>query len=1108
MLLLGAKRVEDKSALRSGSKKVCDMQTAGKPKDRETTVDAVHASTTTISRTRRPHRASSYSLMTVLSPPSARLPPIRRIHEHSVDVLESLLKYLRAIYNPPVRGTRRSGRKAVASSDLETACTVMLDAWDADFEGEDKNDSNNKDVYAALTSNPPLFALAAMGSEDELTYREAMAGPEREQWMKAMQEELEHIEKMDTYELVELPGDANVVGTVWARRKKHDENNCVVKYKARLCAQGFSQVYGVDYTQMSSPMARLSSFQLVLALAAANNWEIHQMDFKNAYLNGDLNEMIYMRQPPGFEDPNGPQLVWHLRKALYGLKQAELQWYRKVCALMDKISLTRSNFDPGIFYLLSEGVVIIIIIHVDNCTLVTNSSCLMVAFKAQLATRKISLSQRAYIDTLLVRFCMTDVNPLTIPADSHANLFAYDLTDEEHGTMRQKPYAQLIRSLMYAAIGTRPDIAFIVSTLACFMSDPALIHWEATKHVLHFLKGTRDHSLILGSIPNDLVGYKDADWAPQAHRHLISGFVFLLNGGAISWRSFKQPMIALSSTEAEYITASDAAQEAIWLHSLLAELTSPPSGPTLLEFEGKGRLSAKAGVLGVRERLFIFVGDYLLNLAAMRQPERPARCRQRQRLPCPHETHRHTLSSHSRACRQQHNHPPLLPYHEDGRGHTDEGATSTASPGFVVCPRLASGLRGSVGVQALTHAGCVSGVYAHRLSLSGISLSIVLLVSFHRSHIPPPLINGASVVPFTEAPFCPSFPYHRLVTIIIGVQCSFKQHAGIRGDLKWDLSESSLSTLGDGGNIPTITEAARAIELGGLSFTYGLNYITDIGTLAATVALAISDTVGLLHPTHNVPAMLQEASLITQELAEFEEAFVNYSGQAGKLICIDPCPPIQILGSLDQSPQLEVQNASDPRGGLVQADQVVLDVEASAVSVLTQCTRALPAFRIPMRNVVRLHNHHLHMPSTHCTTTSGTGSAIEANTRALSAVQDPVQPAAAAPKTSDVPDVHAPMDVCTSLNEGLLEYLDDHYAAAATELEELFCVPPPYGIAYREVLHWVRMGSLKNYHHACKHVAISTHYNDLQHANSLAEAEMDMLAVLSALCGSERLPTI
>lgn len=142
-----------------------------------------------------------------------------------------------------------------------------------------------------------------------------------------------------------------------------------------------------------------------------------------------------------------------------------------------------------------------------------------------------------------------------------------------------------------------------------------------------------------------------------------------------------------------------------------------------------------------------------------------------------------------------------------------------------------------------------------------------------------------------------------------------------------DLSDSSLSTLGDGGDIPTITEAARAIELCGFFFAYGLDYITDIGTLAATVAPAISDTVDLSHPTQNVPALLQEASLITQELAEFEEAFVDYSGQAGELVCIDPCPPMQILGSLDLSPQLEVQNASDPCGGLVQADQVVLDVE-------------------------------------------------------------------------------------------------------------------------------------------------------------------------------------
>ncbi|KAL7277987.1 hypothetical protein ACG7TL_007940 [Trametes sanguinea] len=313
------------------------------------------------------------------------------------------------------------------------------------------------------------------------------------------------------------------------------------------------------------------------------------------------------------------------------------------------------------------------------------------------------------------------------------------------------------------------------------------------------------------------------------------------------------------------------------------------------------------------------------------------------------------------------------------------------------------------------------------------------LMAHHLAHNPSTTLQGS------DSPFGPASGPEHLTEVSSqtqpGATRPTTQASEVISDA--DLSDSSLSTLGDGGDIPTITEAARAIEL---------------------LAPAISDTVDLSHPTQNVPALLQEASLITQELAEFEEAFVDYSGQAGEL--------------------LEVQNASDPCGGLVQADQVVLDVEVSAVSVPMQRTRALPAFRIPTRNLARLHRPHLHMPSTHCATTSGPESAIdsEANTRALSAVQDPVQPAAAAPSLP----VRNKSSTEVQTAAGLVQ-----------------------SVTVTDIVQWARMGSLKNYRHARKRVAnLYTLRHDLQRANSLAEAEMDMLAALSALCGSERLPTI
>ena len=381
------------------------------------------------------------------------------------------------------------------------------------------------------------------------------------------------------------------------------------KYKARVCAQGFSQIPGVDFGQTSSPTARLSSLRFILALAAAQDWEIHQIDFKNAYLNGDLDEEIYMKQPPGFEEPGREDWVCKLLKAIYGLKQAGRQWYLKVKELFEGLGLQRCEYDQGVFYLHLPELNIIVAIHVDDCTLVTNTKAVMERFKAEIASRfeisdlgeakwllgfeirrdrrarTISLSQGSYIDTLISRFNLIDANPTTTPLDPHSDLFL-PITDSMRQEMRHKPYSQLVGSLMYAAICTRPDIAYSTSTLAQFMSDPSPTHWEAAKRVLRYLKGTKDLALTFGGELTDLVGFTDADWGSQAHRHSISGSVFMFCGGAISWSSRKQPLVALSSTEAEYIAASDAARELIWLRNLISEITLPITNSTVLFCDG------------------------------------------------------------------------------------------------------------------------------------------------------------------------------------------------------------------------------------------------------------------------------------------------------------------------------------------------------------------------------------------------------------------------------------------------------------------------------------------------------------------------------------------
>ena len=469
-----------------------------------------------------------------------------------------------------------------------------------------------------------------------------MKGSERDEWTEAERDEIKTIRDMGTYTLTRrLPG-TNVISCTWVLKKKCDANNKVVKLNAQLCAQGFSQVLGVDYTKTAAPTACTSSIRYILTLAAKYDWEIHQIDFKNAYLNGQLDEKIYMRQPPSFIELGKEDWVWKLHKALYGLKQAGRQWYKKVCELFSDLGLTRCENDQAVWYTFLPDLAVIVGIHVDDCIIVANSvkvvhSLLdeiasqheivrlgpvnwLLGFKVERDRSKgiLTISQAAYIDTILSRFGMAEANPVSTPLDPNTTLFAYELTDDIRKEMKSHSYAQIVGSLMYASTGTRPDISYTVSTLARFMADPHPIHFDAAKRVLRYLKGTKDLRLTFGLNDDGLVGYTDADWASQAHRHSISGSVFLVSGGAISWSSRKQPIVALSTTEAEYIAASDACRELLWLRALSSELNVSFDSSTILHCDNQSAIKvAKNGLLHARTKhidiRYHFIHETLLN---------------------------------------------------------------------------------------------------------------------------------------------------------------------------------------------------------------------------------------------------------------------------------------------------------------------------------------------------------------------------------------------------------------------------------------------------------------------------------------------------------------
>jgi hypothetical protein len=321
------------------------------------------------------------------------------------------------------------------------------------------------------------YAMAAEISDAEAleprSLAEAKRRPDWPLWEKAIYEELATLKEMGTYELVEPPADANIVGSKWVFRMKKDAGGTVVRYKGRLVAQGFSQVPGVNYFNTFAPVAKLASIRTVLAMAAHLDLELHQIDIKGAYLNGELTsrEQIYMKQPPGYPAPNSTGQVWHLRKTLYGLKQSGRRWYHKLVEiLVEHLGFTRCDVDQAVFFRHEGRNLIIILVHVDNCTIAATTITLILNFKKKISEHveitdlgelhwllgieirrdrerhSIHLSQCSYIDSIIRRYNLQDLKPVSTPMETNLRLSSSQSpsTTAEFAQMRDIPYHEAV----------------------------------------------------------------------------------------------------------------------------------------------------------------------------------------------------------------------------------------------------------------------------------------------------------------------------------------------------------------------------------------------------------------------------------------------------------------------------------------------------------------------------------------------------------------------------------------------------------------------------------------------------------------------------------------
>ena len=325
--------------------------------------------------------------------------------------------------------------------------------------------------------------------------------------------------------------------------------------------------------------------------------ELHQLDVKTAFLNGELaeDERVFITQPQGYESGTG--LACHLNKTLYGLKQAPRAWHERLFTELEAIGFKASDADPGLFIYNGKSSNTYLLVYVDDI-LITASSLeavstvkerLMATFDARdlgevnhylgmkiirdRGSRTISMSQELMVREIVEQFGLSDAKTMSTPLSLSIKLNAEDgdLLDTE-----VYPYSQLVGKLMYLMVCTRPDIAYAVGVLSRYMSKPRLPHWQAAKGVVRYLAGTADYSLTFTGGDLSLTGYCDADYAGDTDtRRSTTGYVFVLGGGAITWQSKRQQTVAASTTEAEYMAAAAAVKEGLWLRKLLIDLSIP-----------------------------------------------------------------------------------------------------------------------------------------------------------------------------------------------------------------------------------------------------------------------------------------------------------------------------------------------------------------------------------------------------------------------------------------------------------------------------------------------------------------------------------------------------
>ena len=463
--------------------------------------------------------------------------------------------------------------------------------------------------------------------------REVERSPYREHFLVAMDKEMASITEHDTFELVKRPEDGvNIVSCKWVFDVKADKDGFVHvdRFKARLVARGFSQQYGVDYTETYSSAVRFKALRVLYAVCAIRGYTLELMDVNSAYLNAPLQERVYMAQPDGYivRGSGGVVYVWLLKKSLYGLRQSGRRWAEHLTAFLLSIGFTRCKSDPGVYTRESaSGRPILIAVYVDDIPSAFDEAdraeweeikrqfavkysikflgeadwLLNMRITRDRSNKLLWIDQQSYIEDMLEEVGLEEGHGVDHPgAQGEMTKADCPSTPEQQAQMRGVPYRRFVGLLLWLALTYRPDIAHAVNVAAQFSQNPGATHWRAVMQILRYLRKTAHFALLFNGNMDSAASlspaagpaspmsvFADANWGGcKDTSRSTTGWLIRLGRCPIDWRSQKQPVVSLSSCEAEYMAITDATQSAIWLHQLLGEIgflawacpdaTSPP----------------------------------------------------------------------------------------------------------------------------------------------------------------------------------------------------------------------------------------------------------------------------------------------------------------------------------------------------------------------------------------------------------------------------------------------------------------------------------------------------------------------------------------------------